>query len=78
MLLYKLGGGVAIVALLGAVAWWQLERAYNRGVVDTIRTFVEADREGAKDVRKTAEEVLRTIDPNDPIGLLESTGGLRD
>lgn len=70
--------GAAIAALVGSV-WFYGSVRYSAGVRDTTAKFLQADQEGADDVRQTAREILDAIRSDGDLDeLLTSTGGLRD
>ena len=50
----------------------------NKGKKSERAKFQKADRKGAKDARKTAEQSLRDSDGVDADELLDQTNGLRD
>ena len=73
---------IAIVGALlaaGVLGRLYLDHVYEAGVRDATQAFIEVDREGAENVRDTAEDVLRDLGSiDDPDELLRETGGLRD
>ena len=69
----------AITFAAGAALWYVHNTGYTAGVEATTATFLQADIEGANNVRETAQEILDSIDSDaDPDELLARTGGLRD
>jgi hypothetical protein len=69
--------GLLAAALAGL--WWFGNERYHAGVRATTADFVKQDMEGAKDVRRIAEDTLRRIGDNPDVDeLLRATGGLRE
>lgn len=68
-----------LIAAVLFVGWLYGRHQYRAGVTETTQQFIAADKEGAEDATQTAERVLRDLGGvDDPDGLLERTGGLRD
>lgn len=69
--------GAVTMLVIGAL-YFTWSTAYRVGTQDAVERFVNADKEGAEDVRKIAKEILSDAGVADPDELLRSTGGLRD
>lgn len=79
LLIGKPGIYLLSAVAVAAAVWLYGASQYHSGVRDTTSEFIEADREGAENVRTTAGRVLRDLGSvDDPDELLRSTGGLRD
>ena len=77
----KLARVVVAVGAVLVLVWAYGAQRYANGVRDTTQAFVAADEEGARDVRKTAEETLRNLvgmSDDDIIDSLRGNGGLRE
>lgn len=70
-------GGTVFVAI-GTAFYVYGRRQYKKGVRDTEYRYHKADLEGARNVNKTAEDVIRTVGNSSTDELLNETNGWRD